>query len=256
MENNTEQQVKNFDDLYRYSKERTDLVFCIAEFIDNSIASFNDPKYSYRWKENHEQLEITIEYHYQDNRIQNSYYLIKDNANGMTQECLMNALKTGKNNPLNNKLNQYGVGLKLGMFYIGNENKIYTKEKNNDEIYAYYHVTDHPEKYRKNVINGSDAVSVTCNTSEKYYVKYESGTTILIENLNNSRSLYNNENKTENLDKLKDFLGTRYKKYLLAENGLSPISIKIKIFNDKNNKPEIEENILGNDPFKREMYSL
>ncbi|MBR2857951.1 hypothetical protein IKE96_01955 [bacterium] len=48
MENNTEQQVKNFDDLYRYSKERTDLVFCIAEFIDNSIASFNDPKYSYR----------------------------------------------------------------------------------------------------------------------------------------------------------------------------------------------------------------
>lgn len=252
MENNTEQQVKNFDDLYRYSKERTDLVFCISEFIDNSIASFSEPKYSYRWRENKEKLEITIEYHYQDNKIQNSFYLIKDNANGMTKECLMNALKTGKNNPVHNKLNQYGIGLKLGMFYIGNENRIFSKEINNDEIYAYYHVTGHPEKYKKNQINGSDAVSVTCNISDKYNVKYESGTTISIENLNNSRSLYNDNDKTENLDKLESFLSTRYKKYLRAENDLFKMSIKIKIFNDKKNSAEIEKDLSGNDPFKRE----
>lgn len=90
-----------------------------AELIDNSIDNRID-----------NYVKVNIRFQVLGNEIR-----IKDNAKGMNEEELTNALKIGFHNKNNNKtIGEYGFGLKSAISFLGKSILIYTKRENTNEI--------------------------------------------------------------------------------------------------------------------------
>ena len=196
--------IATYEMIKGYKNYPTNTCLALSEFIDNSIGSFqqNNPNNPI------DGLIVTILF---DNRnSKNKKIIISDNANGMSAEKMEEAMqpndRRGKSDV---QYNQYGVGMKLGIFWFGSDCTIWSKQKNFQENKLVFGASEK---------NDQDEVFVDAVESEDNKVKYSSGTTIEIYNV------YDNEGKDfisrrGELDKLLDGLGWRYNK--LIQKGLT-----------------------------------
>ncbi len=107
--------------------------FALAEFIDNSIQSArNHPELKDILKEQGTNLFVNISY---QNKTKTSpgYITIEDNAWGMNEQSLQNALTLGKKPEISNGLSKYGLGLKTAAFWFGRSWTIETSEYGSEE---------------------------------------------------------------------------------------------------------------------------
>jgi len=152
---------------YNRMPQKLERVF--AEFIDNTIQSFDD---------HHKELEkvlrktlCKINIKWNDNEI-----VIEDEAFGMDHEDFKRALKlnTPKATYSKNSKSQYGMGLKIAAAYLGNWYSIDSTQYGNKE--KYYSVIDIDE-WKK-----SNPTHIDCNISD--VKKHEHFTRIVIRKLN------------------------------------------------------------------------
>ena len=98
----------------------------IAEFVDNSIQSYLnnrgqlDPLYA----ESAQRLTVRITYSQTDG----GRLVINDNAMGMSQEELNNALRIGRAPEITSGLSEFGMGLKTAACWFGNRWELKTKK--------------------------------------------------------------------------------------------------------------------------------
>ncbi len=201
----------------------------LAEFIDNSISSWQNKN------PNADIYGLVINIVYDSRDSSNKKLIIEDNANGMNEEELLCAMqphnRVGKSST---DYNQYGVGMKFGCFWNGQDATIYSKKNNFPEYYVSLKTS------KKN--SSEEAVFhsyVSINTQIP-----ATGTKIVIENLYDNRSL-----KSNDIDEIKKALGWRYNKLINA--GLI-ITIK-EIKADKNFKEDTNIKIAA---FENEPYNF
>lgn len=204
MENNTissNKQDLTYSFLWKYKDDDLSLAICLSEFIDNSISSCEKTYWDKGIKHD---LEISITFNSDGDEKE---YIIEDNAGGMDVNELDNAMRINKYSDSigasNTEKNQYGIGMKSAIFWIGKDGVIYSK-KNNKEICG---------KYLASIKKESDPVLRNIYYSEGIIDK-PSGTKIII------KGCYGNDRTmTEKKWKIVEyFLGNRYSKYLIDEN--------------------------------------
>ncbi|MDE5545453.1 MAG: ATP-binding protein [Malacoplasma sp.] len=200
----TKNLVATYGMIQNYRNERTNKWLTLAEFIDNSISSWIQTKDR---EDDVNGLKISIIYDYSDSS--NKTMTIIDNANGMDADELVNSLQPSDTKGKSDlKYNQYGVGMKLGIFWNGEDTEIYSK-KNGIEYYTELKTSKH---------NLDEAVSVESIKSFQNVVPYEeSGTTIKIEKVYSNRVL-----KQGDFESIVGALGWRYRQLLANQEEGTP----------------------------------
>lgn len=207
-------------DLTNAKEKNSSIESCLSEFIDNSISSFNeDPS---RW---HEELNINIVYYWNNG---NPYFEIQDNANGINNEQLDKCMDRYKfvETEKSNSLNQYGIGMKFGIFWLGEDGLILTKQKNNCFYKGDYNVLS------INDMNADVKITVSDNLNEndiKYlnqneFNEFNSGTKIIIKNIHNTTE---RKITTEKINQIKNFLGYRFSNYLSKNTNENKFKLNI-----------------------------
>ena len=214
----TEKHTLKYQDLWKYKDEQLTLSFCLSEFIDNSISSCEQQI----WNSN-PNYKLVIDIDFDSQRKQ---YIISDNAGGMLPEELNIAMVIGKKSNYdydNSKKNQYGIGMKSAIFWIGKNAIIYSKCSNYDEVYGDYHAD------MKN--SNDDVVHDINRTEHQNEISSKTGTKIIINNVYpNNRTITKDQ-----FEKIDYFLGHRYSKYLSSGN--LEINVRFNDIKDKyNNK--------------------
>lgn len=98
----------------------------MAEFIDNSVQSYNSNKTKLRKLEKNYKLKIRIDLSLKE-------IVIKDNAAGISEDRYEAAFETGKPPPDTKGLSEFGVGMKIASCWFADKWKVHTKalgEKN------------------------------------------------------------------------------------------------------------------------------
>lgn len=177
------------NELRRYREKDIDIIDCLSYFIENSI---NLCKTNYWDKNINYDLEIEVTY----NNKTNSYSFV-DNGYGINAEELIKAIS------INNKysLNDYGENLKRGVFWLGKDFNIISKQNNNFQIYYEYNCIQEID----NVLVNIEASKVIDKT-----LKFNSGIQINICNCYINRCLINENNWTT----IKKALGNKFAHYL------------------------------------------
>ena len=180
----------------------SNIKLAISEFIDNSISSFQNKNINNTVKG----LHIKIKFDWRDEN--NKKIIIIDNANGMSTSVMEESMQPGgnPNEKSDNGLNQFGLGMKQGAFFIGQDVCIYSKEKNCNEYKLEVSTS-------KN--NYNDVVTVEAIKSNDNMITSESGTIIIISHVYNNADK-NVISKKEKFDSLKDSLSIRYGKLINA----------------------------------------
>ncbi|WPL40374.1 ATP-binding protein [Malacoplasma iowae] len=197
----------------------------ISEFIDNSISSFLGKNTS----ESLNGLIINITYDLTDS--DSKKLIIEDNARGMEPEILLDAMQPYNHSQKgrSKEYNQYGVGMKFGCFYNGEDAYIYSKTKGNNEYFVEFKTSDKED---------GEAITLSVVESFDNKIKSTSGTTIIIDKLYKSRSAV----KDDELDELLEALSWRYGK-LIIDRGLKIILRRINERDDDFIK--YEKNVSG-----------
>lgn len=179
-----------------YKNQPSNKWLALSEFIDNSISSWqgkDNPEKSL------EGLEIKIIFDTRDDN--NLRLIISDNANGMSEDEIVNAMQpSDRRNKKDTHYNQYGVGMKLGIFWYGEDGIVHSKIKGKKEYCVELKTSIHDE---------NEGVEVSSEKPDKNVIEYESGTTVIIEKVYLNRKL-----KSNDLKDIKDALGWRYGKIL------------------------------------------
>lgn len=228
----TKEHKLKYQDLWKYKDDQLTLSFCLSEFIDNSISSCEQQI----WNSNpNYKLVIDIDF---DNQLKR--YVISDNAGGMSPKELDAAMLIGNKKNYdydNSKKNQYGIGMKSAIFWIGKDAIIYSKCSNCDEIYGNYHA-DMKE-------SNDDVVHDIDKTKTQDRISYKTGTKIIINNVYpNNRTITRDQ-----FEKIDYFLGHRYSKYLSSGN----LEINVKV-NDV--KDSFSKTIQTWDIYRDGVYQL
>ena len=188
-------------------------IYSFSEFIDNSIASYSSKiKKISQDSEDIDVKGLKIDFNIDENKC-----LIKivDNAGGMTYEELKNALQPGYVfGKSDNNLNQYGVGMKYGIFQLGNKFEIYTKPINHVIQGQYYVNFNYDEKNKSEPVK-FHIDTINDNICNNELTSLTSGTIIVIKETLNTRHF-------SNVKKLKkeliDGLGWRYHQLIKEQN--------------------------------------
>lgn len=236
----TKNLVATYEMIRQFKGEKTQIWLTLAEFIDNSISSYQGPD-----KDNPgsvDGLEINITYDYREK--DNIKIIIEDNANGMDEDELVNSMQpSDRANKEDTHMNQYGVGMKLGIFWNGEDGVVYSKRKGCKEYYT--ELRTHGKT--------SEAVSVQSYLSNDNVIKYESGTTVIIERVYTKNKL-TTRNNVDDIDLITRALGWRYNK-LLSTNESDKKGMKIKLFvNYADKKTQSKEKFIQ--PFVIWPYSF
>lgn len=204
--------------LWKHKDDTLSLAICLSEFIDNSLSSCEQTY----WDKG-ENFHLVIKIEFKDRK-----YFITDNAGGMTEQKLNDAMLIGnKNYDNDNSLkNQYGLGMKSAIFWIGKDAIIYSKSANVKEICGRYQA--------KNKKDEDKVVHVIDEITEQNFISSKSGTKIVV------TDVYGNDRvmTDDKVEKVKYFLGYRYSRYLKEKNKLS-IIIKSERF-DKYQEIHVE----------------
>jgi hypothetical protein len=143
----------------------------IAEFVDNSIDAMTDAQGS-----GEEKLEINVNLIYRKQPAGKEKVTIRDNAKGMNETDATNAIILAKSEKGEDKLGQYGFGLKTAALSIGKTFTISTgMEDGNEAVFLEFD----EDKWETDPTQTWD--SFPCKIIEKS--KAEHGTNIQIENL-------------------------------------------------------------------------
>lgn len=105
----------------------------IAEFIDNAIQSFDDNITEIQRIEHGTICCVDISFEF-DERDNVTKYIIKDNAGGIPQERLHDALRMSKKAADTSGLHEYGVGMKTAALWLGHEYTLQTKALNEEFV--------------------------------------------------------------------------------------------------------------------------
>lgn len=205
----------------------------ISEFIDNSISSFLGKNTGGSL----EGLIIKITYDITDSN--SKKLIIEDNAKGMEPEELLDAMQpySHHNEGRSKDYNQYGVGMKSGCFFNGEDAYIYSKTEANKEYIVEFKTSDK---------EGGEPIVLSVVESLDNKVKTNSGTTIIIDKLYNKRSTVSDKD----LNELLEALSWRYGK-LIIDRGLE-IYLK-KVNNNDEKFQKYDKKVSG---FKQSSISL
>lgn len=115
----------------------------VTELVDNSLDSWTEIPQSKRKK------GLVVEISAEGKSARNPYFIIKDNAGGMTAEVLAKALKVAHSIKTGDPkfLGEYGFGLKSACMYIGPEFEIFTRSFREPDL-VHYLLFDH-KKFEK-----------------------------------------------------------------------------------------------------------
>lgn len=205
-----------YNDLIRQKELESSIELCLSEFIDNSISSFMEDEE----RSKQEELFITINFWKNPN---NSYYEIIDNANGIIPNNIRTCMERFPHQYENkNSLNQYGVGMKFAMFWLGSDGLLLTRAKNHN-IYKGDYNSTHSD-LTDSVVPLIKEIDLT--KDKEYLSKFPSstGTIIVVKDVHKNRGISN-----ANIDSIKEFLGYRYNNYLKGEDSFK-VNIEIKLF--------------------------
>ncbi|MGL4952061.1 MAG: ATP-binding protein [Mycoplasma sp.] len=219
-----------------YKNRPTNHWLAIGEFIDNSISSYQNKDTSNPV----EGLVIDIEVDSSD--LNNKKVIVTDNAKGMTAAGMEDATQPNdRKNKSDSDINQYGVGMKLGAFWLGQDLTFYSKVKDCKE---------HKLSIITTTADLNTSVSVEAIESYEHKIRTESGTKIIVSNVYDNRDLLSHATKVSKFERA---LGWRYS-YLLLKGLVINLSFK-NADGTKNSKKQIA-------PFVRrymkvsEMYAI
>lgn len=105
----------------------------IAEFIDNAIQSFDNNITEIQRLEHGTVCHVDVSFEF-DEYGKVVKYIIKDNAGGISQERLQDALRMSKKADDTSGLNEYGVGMKTAALWLGHEYTLRTKALDEDFV--------------------------------------------------------------------------------------------------------------------------
>lgn len=127
--------ILGYEILESYKRLPYKVWFAFAEFIDNSTQSYrNNKKKLDAWYESEDDvLTVTISYK-NETKKQRGFVEIVDNAFGMNEEDLKNAMILGRKPLIANERSKYGLGLKTAAFWFGNRWSIETTQKGSEEM--------------------------------------------------------------------------------------------------------------------------
>lgn len=110
--------------------------FAFAEFIDNSTQSYrnNKKKLDDWYQADSKMLTVQISYANNSKKKQDGFITIVDNAFGMNESDLQNAMILGKKPKIANERSKYGLGLKTAAFWFGNKWTIETTQRGSDKL--------------------------------------------------------------------------------------------------------------------------
>jgi len=109
----------------------------LAEFVDNSTQSYMDNKEALdRARERTEGPVLTVSIRYSSSG--NGSLIIEDNAMGMSEEELANALHIGKVPEITSGRSEFGMGMKTAACWFGNNWIVRTKKLGNPEENTIY----------------------------------------------------------------------------------------------------------------------
>lgn len=166
--------------------------FALAELVDNSIASYERLVQQFP-DVNLPQLRVEIQ-------LSDSEVVVRDNAGGIDGKNLRRALQVGTRPEDLTKLNQYGIGMKTSVFWIGKSVSIVTSERNSSvERSLHLDLTE--------IHSDHDTVPIKRGMA----IHEEHGTTISITKLARGRP------QTTTLTKTRAHLASIYRKYLVPE---------------------------------------
>lgn len=188
-----------------FSSQTSTLLHAVSEFVDNSISSYlrvnnNDIKGL--------NIYIGISNQYYENNKIIQCLKVCDNAGGMSEEELYQAIiPNNTNNKKDTRLNQYGVGMKLASFWLGQQLTIKTRNKKNNQFNLDIDIMKHN-------LQDIATVEITHGIDEQdeqtkwfTYGKYDTGTVITVNKIRDKPNRIIKESEVEELAK---GLGWRY----------------------------------------------
>lgn len=108
--------------------------YALAEFIDNSTQSYrNNRERLDAIYEDEGETTLAVKISYLNKGVE-SFIEIEDNAFGMNEIELQNALTLGKRPAISNQRSKYGLGLKTAAFWFGNKWRIETTQFGSDTL--------------------------------------------------------------------------------------------------------------------------
>ncbi|MDE5617815.1 MAG: ATP-binding protein [Ureaplasma sp.] len=196
---------------------------CLSELIDNSISSFIQNR---SCDDNVLNINIKSIYNYDGKR----QIIVIDNAFGMNKEELKNAMVVSKDVEIkeNSSFNQYGIGLKDSIFWIGDDAKIITKKHNHT-----YKLTFNP--IDKNLRKGSDYFLYDINEIDNDPDIELHGTKIIIDCWKGKNTRYFSKKELNIFKEVDEFLGKKYKNYINGIDGWK-LSLRLNYIDRQNNK--------------------
>ena len=213
--------VATYEMIRGYKNRPTNEWLAISEFIDNSISSYvGDKENRGKPSRSINGCRINIEFNNEDE--DNVKIIISDNARGMSSSELEDAMQpSNRDGNSSNQYNQYGVGMKLGIFWFGENGTIYTKQENNDEYKL--------EFFTENKSN-KEKIFVEAIPNSNRVIKGDHGTTVVISKVYEDRDPIL---KRDVINRIEKALAWRYKKLLC--DGLI-IRLIVKSSDEKKNR--------------------
>lgn len=196
----------------------------IAEFIDNSVQSYldNKEKLEQIYKERNEDYLPLIEVLAEGEDI-----IIRDNCGGISRSDEDRAFKIAVRNPNDAGLGTFGMGMKVGAFFLSDHWQVETKAIDED-VYKYYNINKHEIIYKGNSNIGPIEEKSKKTPRTKVILK-------------NAASL-----KTTQVSQLKQEIGMFYKN-LIKKNKIQidyfgePIEYKEFTYNDRPSRRDIDK---------------
>lgn len=213
--------IRTYSDYIDLKNNPTKPFLMISELIDNSISSFDNYYGSKDWDE---RLEIKVVFYFDrskkkivnGNQVEsNSYIQVIDNAFGMSEDVLIDAVRLNKKNENSiSKMNRHGRGLKQCAFYFGADLDIETWDDKGNISSLIMQTSLHQP-------NDEVELETTRLKEKDVETIYKRGTAVTISNVYINKSF--TEHKFDNLVKA---ISTRYIK--LIKSG----KMEIKYSND------------------------
>ncbi len=168
MENNNFINIQPTTHVYKHYKFRSYSIWkALAEYIDNSTQNYQNNRS--KLKESKQNYKLIIKIKWDKNLI-----TIEDNAMGMDEKELRDAMVLGKTVKTTGGRNQFGMGLKTASCWFAGEWEVQTTKLNNE--------------YKYNVIFDVDYISANSIKELEFYSakseKSNHGTKIILRNLN------------------------------------------------------------------------
>lgn len=208
------------------------LEVCLSEFIDNSISSFQK---NLDKLENNKVLEVTIKSLYKKDG--SRQIIVIDNAFGMDQKELEESIVLFKDatNKDPSSMNQFGIGLKSSIFWIGDNAEITSCSLGKTHKLTFYPL---------NKIERTSSTIFQTRVEECWSDNDipNNGTKIVIDCIHKKETSYWTSTSFKKNETIKDFLGKKYRNYL-KDNNPFKLVIKFLFVNELNSSNNTIEEI-------------